>query len=309
MKLEDIDLNLLLSLHWLLEEASVTKAARRRGVTQPAMSRSLRELRHMFQDELLVRSGRTMVRTPAAEKLKPDIAEAMVHFRRIAETRKAFDPKTSALTFSVACSDVLVPPVLAAWRSTIEPDSPNIDLRILLPDQSTPQSLASHHLDLVMLPAVALRNIPKTLNTDNLVQRVAFTDRFCVIGRRDHPQGHKSLSLARFAELAHVLVSPTGSGPGVIDTMLKEVGLERRVRFRVPSGLHALSLVQQTDSVAVLPASFVKSSHVQLKTFETEFSMRSYDVLTGWMPGRTHDDAHRWIRERLLSTLSDQTSD
>ena len=78
MNLEELDLNLMLCLHWLLEEGSVTKAAEHCRVTQPAMSRSLRRLRQLFHDDLLVRAGRSMALTPLAERLRPEIGDAIV---------------------------------------------------------------------------------------------------------------------------------------------------------------------------------------------------------------------------------------
>ncbi len=72
-----VDLNLVLVLHALLEERSVTRASRRVGLSQPAMSHALTRLRDHFGDPLLVRSGRLMLATPLAESLREPVRVAV----------------------------------------------------------------------------------------------------------------------------------------------------------------------------------------------------------------------------------------
>src|SRR5258706_13995439 len=68
-RLASVNLNLLVPLLALVEERSVTKAAERVGVTQPAMSHALARMRHLLGDELLVRQGSSVTLTPRALEL------------------------------------------------------------------------------------------------------------------------------------------------------------------------------------------------------------------------------------------------
>src|SRR5207342_434598 len=104
-KLESLDLNRLLTLHWLLEDAHVSRAAQHLGTTQPAVSRSLRDLRAWFGDPLLVRSGRTLVRTPLAEFIRPRLAHVIAELRELTEPSPRFDPETARGVVRIVSTD------------------------------------------------------------------------------------------------------------------------------------------------------------------------------------------------------------
>ncbi|WP_437974068.1 LysR family transcriptional regulator [Sorangium sp. So ce295] len=118
VNLSTIDLNLLHVLAVTLEERSATRAARRLGVTQSAVSNALARARELLGDPLLVRDGRGMAPTPAADELLPELAAAMGQLRSMIEHRRVFDPRSSTRELTLACADnsqiADVPPVAAA---------------------------------------------------------------------------------------------------------------------------------------------------------------------------------------------------
>src|SRR6185436_8834843 len=99
IRLESIDLNLLLALHWLLEEQNVTAAAAKLALSQPAMSRALARLRVTLDDALFVQSGRKMLPTPYAERLRPQLSEAIERLRAALRPRAEFDPAAATGAF------------------------------------------------------------------------------------------------------------------------------------------------------------------------------------------------------------------
>src|SRR5579864_5503602 len=107
MRLSGIDANLLVSLDALLREKSVTRAAKRLGVGQPAVSHSLARLREHFRDPLLVLKGRAYVLTPRAQQLSGVVANASRALADVFEDPPAFVAATSSQRFVVACSDLL----------------------------------------------------------------------------------------------------------------------------------------------------------------------------------------------------------
>src|SRR5688572_30544248 len=121
-RLSEINLNLLLALDAILSEKSVSRAARRVGVSQPAMSQSLRNLRDVFDDALLVRDRGAMVLTPAAERLIMPLRQAMIALQRVLDGPAHFDPATAQRCFTLAAGDyaavTLLPPLLE--RASIE---------------------------------------------------------------------------------------------------------------------------------------------------------------------------------------------
>src|SRR5512142_3225282 len=102
MKLEALDLNLLLAFDALVAERSVTRAAHRLGVSQPAMSGSLSRLRALFGDPLFVRGGGEMRPTPRAGQLAGPVAEALGRLRAVLEPAPGFRPETALREFRIA---------------------------------------------------------------------------------------------------------------------------------------------------------------------------------------------------------------
>ena len=104
-RLRDVDANLLLSLHALLEEKNLTHAGERMTMSQPAMSGALARLRKHFDDELLVRVGRGFELSPLAEQLKTSVAEAVEAAEALLGNQRAFDPSSSTRRFAVSMSE------------------------------------------------------------------------------------------------------------------------------------------------------------------------------------------------------------
>ena len=152
MRLEGFDLNLLLAFDVLLEERSVTKAARRLNVTQSAMSASLKRLRDALGDPILLQHGKTMVPTPHGLALAPDVALSIAGLRRLIQPSGVFDPATSSRVFRIAASDYIATVALAPLLQELEREAPALKLEILLPDESTPERLAKGEFDLVLTP-------------------------------------------------------------------------------------------------------------------------------------------------------------
>ena len=104
-RLREVDANLLLSLHALLEERNLTHAGERMTMSQPAMSGALARLRKHFDDELLVRVGRGFELTPLAEQLRPEVAEAIEAAEALLGNQREFDPASSSRRFTVSMSE------------------------------------------------------------------------------------------------------------------------------------------------------------------------------------------------------------
>src|SRR5690349_15356524 len=104
-RLEQMNLNLLLALHWLLVERSVTRAAGRLGVTQSAMSRSLGQLREWFDDPLLVPAGRKLLLSARARGLREPLSASLDGLRGLLRPPSAFDPATATGTVRMAATE------------------------------------------------------------------------------------------------------------------------------------------------------------------------------------------------------------
>ncbi len=130
-RLEGLDLNLLLALHWLLTERNVTAAASRIGISQPAASRALGRLRDIFDDPLLVKTGGEMAPTKMAEKIQPAVALAIEKMRDVLKITDTSEPANQTGRFRVACADYVGAMVAAAWAKSVSLAAPQLDLDLI----------------------------------------------------------------------------------------------------------------------------------------------------------------------------------
>ena len=308
-RLRRLDANLLVAFDLLAEERSVTAAARRAGVSQSAMSHTLRRLREQLGDPLLVRVGGAMSLTPAAERLAGPVREGLFTLARALDAPPRFDPAVSERRFTVAAPDLFelrVVPRLLSDMSRLAPEA-SLTLSSELPGFGA--RLATGELDLAVVPSFTgldgldLGPVP----ADSLRRRALFRDGFRCFVREAHgtlgPRGR--LTAKRYAALPHVLVSPTGRGEGVVDQALTERGLRRHVAARVPRFAAALAIVAAGDHVLTGPSSLAGCATLSpVRSLPPPLPLPEHTVAMVWHPRFHHDPGHRWLRERLLSACA-----
>jgi DNA-binding transcriptional LysR family regulator len=292
MKLSGIDANLLVALDALLRERSVTRAAARLGVSQPALSHSLSRLRAHFGDRLLIRRGQQLVLTPRALALAESAAAAAGAFARVFQPRPPFDPG-AATGFVLACADLFslrfVPPILRALRR--EAPAALLEVRPLAARAS--EEILS---DGVELAFGVFEDLPPTVNQQHL-----FHDPFVCVVRADHPGIARTLSLASYLRLPHLEVPPAPlARPGDrITRLLAARGLCRRVSARVPTFALAARLLAEGDEVLTMTRRFAEelARLAPLRIVRCPLKLPPLAFSQIWR--RTHDDdpAHRWLRD------------
>lgn len=238
------DLNLLHIVHAIIAEASITRAARRLSLTQPAVSNALRRARSLFQDELLVRSAAGMRPTERARAIWPQLDAALAELNALTRA-PVFDPATSTLTFRVAITasleTVLVPPLIE--RVAREAPQAVLSLQMHTDARST-SDLEQGRLDCAigMFP-----NPSEALRTRGVLR----DDHVCVV-RRGHP-APLPLSLEHFSAYRHILVTPSSRPTGIMDAWLEAHGARRDIAFIVSRYEDALRSVARTDLITVVP--------------------------------------------------------
>lgn len=296
MNLRALDLNLLVALDVLLRKESVTEAAREIGLSQSAMSHALGRLRELFDDELLVRSGRKMVPTVRAAELKEPLREALLRLEAVVAPREGFDPATSEAKIVLATNDyaqfVLLPPLIEKLQSR----APGIDLRVReLGGEPPTERLAGGAVDLALTLGLP-EHVPETLYRRDLFK----LDLVSVV-RADHPAVGEELDLETFAKLPHILVSPRGDDQGVVDFTLKRLGKKRRVAVVVPHFMVAPHLAASTDMVLTTARSVVESfaQFLPIRLLEPPVELERGTVSMVWHPRSHRDEAHRWLRKEI----------
>jgi len=302
-QLESIDLNLLLALHWLLTEHNVTAAAKRIGLSQPAMSRALGRLREIFDDPLLVKSGGEMAPTRLAEKIQPAVALAIENMRDVLKVSDKFNPTEQIGRFRVACVDYVGAMVANAWTKAVHPLAPGLELDLVNLSIEVSRELVSGKIDLVILPEIGLLNLPPSLDLDQFVRKEIMQQEYQCAVRKNHPSLQKKLTLKRYVETDHILVTPDGAKVGFVDRKLAEKGLERRIAYRTTTFLLALPILQRTDCIITAPNGLLSLDQHNLIIFPPPLDVEGYSVFGGWHPNWTHDQRHKWVRDLLFDEM------
>lgn len=304
MNLESMDLNLLITLDVLLREESVTEAAHQLGLSQSAVSHALGRLRDQFDDELLVRSGRKMIRSARGEELMEPLRKALLELERAVSAAGSFDPAKSEAAFELATNDygqfVLLPPLI----ERIQSEAPGIDLRVReLGSEPPTQRLARGEIDLALTLGLP-EHIPSSLYRRDLFQ----LDLVSLV-RRGHPRVTGKLDLDLFCELSHILVSPLGDDEGVVDVTLRGMGRARRVAVIVPHFMVAPHLVAATDMVLTTARTVAENyaRFLPLRLVEPPLQLERGTLSMVWHPRSHGEKCHQWLRSciREVATVHD----
>ncbi|AMS13108.1 LysR family transcriptional regulator [Pseudomonas chlororaphis] len=294
--LRRLDINLLLTLDVLLAEHNVTRTAQRPNLSQPSVSVHLAKLREIFGDPLLLPGPRGMRPTARADALREPLRRALEALELAVSPASPFDPGVAANTWSVSASDygesTVILPALAGLRAA----APGTRLAVI--ELEPGRLVRQAEQGIIDLALHTSEDSPPGLR-----RRVLFSERYVLVGRAGHPRLQRRPSLAQFAKLEHVVVSPDGGGfQGVTDSALGEVGLTRRVVLSVPHFLFVLSALASTDLVAMLPARLVRDNPA-LKVVEPPLEVPGYDLAMLWHERCHRDPAHQWLREFIVSSL------
>ena len=293
--LRTIDLNLLKVFDALIDEGSVTRAAARLSLTQPAVSGSLTRLREGFNDPLFVRTRRGIVPTTHALALAAQVKRVLSDVECMLQPA-SFDPKLATLTITIAASDYAQRAVLVPFLAVLRERAPGIRVSVLPANPELVHTqLERGELDLALMT-------PETTAPD-LHSQVLFDEHYVCAMREGHPYASpKRLSLARFCSLDHAIVSYSGGGfRGAADEALARVGRSRRVSLSVPCFLVLPEILRTSDLIAVAPSRLIAGSP-GLVAMAPPVDVTGFTKVVTWHD-RTHNDpAHAWVRAVLLET-------
>jgi len=299
MNVRDVDLNLLRAFDAVLRERSVTSAATRLALTQPAVSNALARLRRLFGDPLFVRTPRGMDPTPFAQQLAAPLHQALGLIESALAHRTGFDPATSARNFRFYMSDIgeifFLPPLVERLRR----DAPGVRLEaVAVPLEEIPVALAAGELDLAV---GFLPGLPEPLRSRRL-----FRDPYVCLMRADHPAIGARLTRRQFARASHALVSSLGSGHRVIEEALERHGLARRIALRVPHFSVVPMVLARSDLLLTIPLRIAREFEKTgvLKALRLPVPIPPADVGIHWHERFERDPGIRWLRERMIELFA-----
>ncbi|MCX5744678.1 MAG: LysR family transcriptional regulator [Proteobacteria bacterium] len=301
--MEAADLGLLVSLDALLQEGSVTGAARRVGLSTPAMSHALARIRERLGDPILVRSGRGMLLTPRAIALKAQVHNVVTEARRTLEPERPFVARELSRTFVVHVTDYVLTILGATVDRLLREEAPQVCVRFVPNTPDDPALLRDHDSDL----AVGIYgDLPQEMRSRQLL-----TDRFVCVVRRGHPVTKNRFTLEEFISLPHLQVAPRGKPGGYLDDVLRDRGVSRTVARAVPYFLTALQLAAETDYLLTISERIARrfAGPLALELLEVPVKLRPYALSLVWHPRLDMDPAHRYLRDLFLRASREEAGD
>jgi DNA-binding transcriptional LysR family regulator len=281
MNLRGVDLNLLAILDALLDEASVSRAGLRLGLSQPAASQALQRCRDLFGDPLLERVGGGMRLTPRADALRLPVKAILGEVEQLLGD-EAPDVAALVQTVRVMMADPLAlhyaPPLLARLRQS----APGITLVIepWLGGQTALDAMARGSVDLALS---LLPPVDRSFHREELLR-----EEYVVAMARDHPAAAE-FDLGRWLAYPHVVVSSEGKARGQLDETLEARGLSRRVGLVVSNFLLVPPVLKQTDLIALMPRGALPRDDAAIVTFEPPIPVEGFPLHLGWHARRGSD--------------------
>jgi DNA-binding transcriptional LysR family regulator len=311
-QLRKIDLNLFLIFEAILQQGSVTKAAKVLSITPSAVSHALGRVRQMIGDELFVPSGSGMQPTRRARQLALDIQQGLQNFH-LALMEKTFVPAEADRSFRIAASDGITALVLPALLQRLVKSAPNVDLRVFPSNRiDVVRQLEADHLDLII---GWFGRLP-----DGMCRRTLYREQEAIVVRAGHPLTHGKVTKERLFKFPHAVVDLTGTEENERVGFMSEHGVERRVWFErtllefqdeevhfvgraavcVPHFAAVAPLLEVTDMVAKLPHRLAiwLTAHTNIVLLELPYSPVTADVEMVWHQRANRDtglqnDDHR----------------
>ncbi len=298
LKLDPILLRCLVAL---VEETSVSRSALRLGLSQPAVSHSLRKLRELFKDSLLVRAGGGMLPTPVALEVANEAREILARMGRLVEPRQPFDPALGG-RFSMSAPEYVEHLICPVISRLLASQTPLAHLWVRPPDpKNAERLLESGELDVrlgwVRDPAPSTRS------------RQLFADRFVCLVRNGHPALQETFSMDSYANLSHVRaqVATPSTASRYMDEAMSKFGAKPNVPLVVPSYFTIGRVVASTDLVATLPWGIARSlaASLPLSIQRCPLKIPQLKVAMYWHERKHSEARHKWFRNLLIQAATE----
>lgn len=292
MRLKGLDLNLLIAFDILLEERSVTNAAERLHLSQPAASAALSRLREFFQDELLVLHGKRLIPTSYAESLVPEVKRILEQVDNMIAISSDFDPLKSERFFRLMASDYMLNVLVTSVVATLIKKAPGVRMDVRLSEPAMTTKFEQGKIDLMLLPEEYL--------SPQHPSELLFEERLVIVGWDQNPIMSEPLSEADFFDAKHVAVAlgPNGDPP-FIEVYMDKLGYKRQVDIYAPHFSAVPWLVQGTNRIAVIQErlAVMFKTKFPLKIATLPFDFPTMRMMAQYHKARTNDQGLRWLRD------------
>jgi len=296
MRHHRLDLNLLVALDALLEEASVSRAAERVFLSQPAMSHALGRLREHFDDELLVLVGRGMVLTEKAESLKGEVRGILLRIQAVTRPTDRFEPATVKRHFRIAASDYFGSVAMPRLVADLAREAPSVTLELLPFSPRVSEEVERGEVDFLIAPSLYV--------AQGHPSRVLFQDEWVCIAWTENTRLNKRLSREQFRALEHVVKRENHPAFPPLDKLaLDRAGLARKVGVSLPQYVSLPLAVVGTDRIATIQGRLAQQAarSLPLRIFKCPVAIPALHESMQWHTMRETDRGHEWMRHRVAA--------
>ena len=294
MRFQGLDLNLLVALDVLIEERSVSRAAERLHLSQPAMSAALRRLRGYFNDPILAAHGKKMIPTPHALRLRGALRALLTDVERMVSLSTQFDPATSQRRFRIGTSDYLSIVLFTRLVPELERIAPGVTLELVQPSDGMMALLDQGEFDLIITPT-------EHVSPDHPTE-LLFEERHVVAGWAGNPLVQSPLSEEDFLAAGHVAVEIGRLRPtSFAEKFLREQGKERRIEVLVSSFAVAQEMLVNTRLLAVMHERLAQAyaERIAISFVEMPFAFPIMREMLQYNRTRSEDTGLRWLMDLI----------
>lgn len=302
-ELRRLDLNLLFVLRAVLQTRNVTLAAQRLNMSQPAVSRAISRLRHVFADQLFIKGAGGVVATPRAEALAESVSKLLDDIDHLFGAQE-FSASTSNRVFRIATTDYGAMALLPSLAAVFAAEAPNAGIEVLPFSQDTFRRASNGDVDVVLYS-----NEPVP---DDLQRTILFSETYLSFVRAGHPLEDRLIKrqphLDEFLDFPHILVSVFGGRTSEMDERLAALGRSRRIAMWLPYFATAAVIASKTDCILTLPkraAAELAPPH-GLTSFRPPIEIEGFGYQMLWHARTQSDAGSLWLRQQIFSVLRGQ---
>ncbi len=282
-----------------METHRLTRVAEQLGMSQPAVSAALQRLRHVFQDELFIRSHHGMYPTPHANRIYKPITSALDLIRAEVLSGREFDPSSCQRHFRILGGDYLEVLFIGSLLARIDKKAPDVSSQVLpLQIEGRNASLLRGDLDL----AIHYTDTPD----DDIVSEHIFEDRLVVVARKDHPGIRKNVTRNIFFSEKHITLLSTDDNVAHVDLLRKKSPLDRKVSVKVTNFSNMIPIALSTNNLCLMPeklASWFQKSF-PISYYDPPVSIPNLSIHLCWAKRFESDLAHAWFRSELKAVMN-----
>jgi DNA-binding transcriptional LysR family regulator len=293
MSLSQLNLNDLVALDALLTERHITRAANRCNVTQSAMSHTLKRLRDVLGDPLLVKGSNALLPTDRALRLAEVVKRALGDIEQALFDNTAFDARTEKRMFTISCVDMVAVPMLVPLLARFREDAPGVGISI--------QPLRHDFVDRLERDQVDLAVVGPE-DTQGMATQGLYTESLVCVVRANHPILTQEWNAEAFCSMRHITISPHDDDRVDLQAFVERLGLPMNVALRLPFFTLGPMMAAMSDLALVCPRRMALGMSIdfplQLLPLPAA-QVHELEVRVVWHPKRDGDAGLRWLRAEI----------